>query len=783
MFPACRGKCLLLFFGFLLAMPVAVAQQPKPLTISGKIVDAGSGESLGGATVYVSEIEGGTVSNTYGFYSLSLIRGDYHLRFSFVGYEALDFVVHLHADTSLFVSMHRVSNDLSEVEVKGISKTQNITRARMSVHELQMSRIEKIPSFMGEVDLIKALALLPGVKSVAEGSSGVSVRGGSADQNLVLLDGATVYNSGHLMGFFSVFNSDAVKSVKLYKGDLPPAYGGRLSSLIDVRMKEGNRQQFHVQGGLGLIASRLMLEGPLKKEKASFMISGRRTYADLFLKLSNNEKLKSNQLYFYDLNTKFNFDINKNNHLYLSAYFGNDVFKNDFFTTNWGNATTSLRWNHLFSHKLFANFTWAFNRFNYNLGLAESNPRSFIWQSALTDMRWRAYFDWYFNPSNRLNFGVSVVHHDFFPGKITGTGQQAVIDEYRLPNKDALEMAVYAGNEQKLSKALRLTYGLRLSVFSNLGPETLYRYDENYQVTDSVVYGQRGIYHSYVALEPRLGAVFELDSMSSLKVSYARNVQYIQKAQNSTGGNPLDIWFPANPNIKPQRADQLAGGYYRNFHQNEFETSIEIYYKWINNAIDFKDHADLLLNKFLDGELRIGKAYSYGVELLVKKKQGLVSGWLSYTYSRSMRQIQEINQGKPYPAPYDKPHDLNLVVNFDLLPRISIGLAWVYMTGQAVTFPEARFEYGGTIIPVYSSRNAYRLPDYHRLDISFNWKLKPKKERKYRQSLNFSIYNVYNRKNTWVVNFENDPDVPNATYAEKTYLFGILPTLTYNFNF
>jgi len=759
------------------------AQTPGLFTIDGQIRDKTSGELLAGATVFVKELSDGAVSNAYGFYSISMKPGVYHLRFSYVGYQSLNCEVHLKADTNLSVSLSRVANQLQEVQVTGQSKIENIIRSQTSVHELQMSRIEKIPAFMGEVDLIKALALLPGVKSVAEGSSGMSVRGGGADQNLILLDGATVYNSGHLMGFFSVFNSDAVKSVKLFKGDLPPAYGGRLSSLVEVRMKEGNQQHFHVRGGIGIIASRLMLEGPVKKGKSSFMISGRRTYADLFLRLSKDEQLNSNRLYFYDLNTKFNFNINQNNHLFISGYFGKDVFKNNFFNTNWGNATGSLRWNHLFNRKLFANFSWIVNRFNYNLGLPKSNPRSFVWQSSLTDLKWKAHFDWYLNPSNRLNFGLSVIHHDFFPGKITGTGEQAVINEYRLPNKGALETAIYVGNKQNLTRHLRLNYGLRFSVFANLKPETLYHSDANHQVTDSVVYLKNGIYHVYWAWEPRLGAVFQIDSSSSVKLSYARNVQYIQKAQNSTGGNPLDIWFPANPNVKPQKSDQLAAGYYRNFHRNQFETSLEIYYKWIRNAIDFKDHADLLLNKYLDGELRTGKAYSYGVEIMVKKKQGLVTGWLSYTYSRSMRQIEEINQGQPYPAPYDKPHDLSVVLNFDPTRQLSLGLTWVYMTGQAVTFPEARFEYGGTIIPVYSSRNAHRLPDYHRLDFSCNWKFKVKKGRKFRQSINLSIYNLYNRKNAWVVNFENDPEIPNATYAEKTYLFGILPTLTYNFNF
>ncbi len=772
------------FLLMLYLLPSGVhAQKPGTITIDGQITEKSSGEILAGATVYVTEISGGTISNTYGYYSLSLKPGLYHFRYSFIGYQSLDIIINLKSDSTINIRLQTSLKQLQEVEIRSQGESENITRPRMSIHELQMSKIEKIPSFMGETDLVKALVLLPGVKFVAEGSSGFSVRGGGSDQNLMLLDGATVYNSGHLMGFFSIFNSDAVTSVKLYKGDLPAAYGGRLSSLVEVRMKEGNRNTCHLRGGIGLITSRLMVEGPVKKEKSSFMISGRRTYADLFLKFSKDEKLNSNQLYFYDLNTKLNFNLNNNNHLFVSGYFGKDVFKNNFFMTNWGNTTGTIRWNHLFSNKLFANFSLVVNRFNYNLGLAETNPRSFVWQSALTDVSLRAHYDWYINPHNQLNFGFSVVHHDFFPGKITGTGQESVIDEYRLPNKTALEEAFYVENQRIISKIITLTYGLRLSIFSNIGPATLYHYNSNFEVSDSTVFKQKKIYHTYMALEPRLGSVFQISKSASIKLSYARNVQYLQKAQNSTGGNPLDIWFPANPNIKPQLADQIALGYYRNFKANTFETSLETYYKWIKNAIDFKDHADLLLNKFLDGELRIGKAWSYGVEFMIKKKQGIFTGWLSYTYSRSLRQIREINGGNPYPAPYDRPHDLSVVLNYSMSPGLSFGLSWVYMTGQAVTFPEGRFEYGGAIIPVYSSRNAYRLPDYHRLDISVNWILKQKKGKKFRQSFNFSIYNVYNRKNPWVVNFENDPSLPNTTYAEKTYLFGILPTITYNFQY
>ncbi|HDO06641.1 MAG TPA: TonB-dependent receptor [Bacteroidetes bacterium] len=758
------------------------AQRADSFTISGQIKDVSTGELLPGATIYVKKLKTGSISNSYGFYSLTLPGGNYQIVYSFVGYQSRSLVLSLTHDTLINIEMAAVSSLLQEVEIKSASAHENIRSAQMSVTKMSMRNIEEIPSFMGEVDLVKALQLLPGVKFVAEGSSGMSVRGGGPDQNLILLDGATVYNAGHLMGFFSVFNPDAVQSVKLYKGDMPAAYGGRLSSLVEVRMKEGNNKVFHGQGGIGLISSRLLFEGPIIKNKASFMVSGRRTYADLFLKLSHNKKLRQNRLYFYDLNTKLNFAFNANNHFYLSGYFGKDVFKNDFFQMDWGNATGTFRWNHIYNEKLFSNISFVGSRFNYNLGLAEDNPRAFLWQSALTDFMVKDNFDWFINPQNKLNFGFSVIYHDFFPGKVAGTGTEAVIAEYHLPDNYALESAIYISNEQKIGK-FTLKYGLRLSVFNNLGPATIFHYDKGFVVTDSTVYSSKFFFNTYLGIEPRVGIVFRLNESSSLKVSYARNFQYVQQAQNSTAGNPMDIWFPANPNIKPQIGDQVAAGYYKDFKEGMFFFSVESYYKWIHNAIDFKDHAELLLNKYLDGQLRIGRGYSYGVEFLLKKNSGKLTGWASYTYSRSMRVIPEINKGEAYPSPYDRPNDFSLTLSYKINTALRVGMSWIYLTGQPVTFPVSRFQYSNTIVPVYSGRNTYRLADYHRLDLSLIWDMHSKNPKKCHHQLNFSIYNVYNRKNPWVINFRNDPEVPNSTYAEMTYLFGIVPTVTYNFKF
>jgi hypothetical protein len=772
-----------LFVLLLVLYPVCLrAQKTIRYTVSGQIRDKSSGELLPGATVFVQPLKTGTVSNSYGFYSLTLPRGVYRITYSFIGYQNRVITLNLQNDTVINGDLSILSRQLREVEIKSESARENIRMPQMSVSKMSIKNIAEIPSFMGEVDLVKALQLLPGVKFVAEGSSGMSVRGGGPDQNLILLDEATVYNAGHLMGFFSVFNPDAVQSVKLYKGDLPAAYGGRLSSLVQVRMKEGNNKTFHFRGGIGLISTRLMAEGPIVKNKASFMVSGRRTYADLFLKLSHDENLRQNRLYFYDLNTKLNFSLNKNNHFFLSGYFGKDVFKNNFFGMNWGNATGTFRWNHLFNEKLFSNISVIISRFNYSLGLAEDNPRAFVWKSALTDFTLKDNFDWFINPDNKLNFGFSVIYHDFFPGKITGTGKEAVIDQYALPDNYALESAAYISHEMTIGQ-ITLKYGFRISVFNNLGPATIFHYNAQFVVTDSTVYSSRKIFHTAVGFEPRLGFVYRISANTSFKASYARNYQYVQQAQNSTAGNPMDIWFPASPNIKPQVSDQIAAGYYHNFHRGTYSFSSEVYYKWLHHAIDFKDHANLLLNKYLDGELRVGRGFGYGLELMLKKNTGKLTGWASYTYSRSLRVISQINEGKAYPSPYDRPHDFSLTLSYRLNKAIRCSMSWVYLTGQPVTFPVSRFQYGHTIVPVYSERNSYRMADYHRLDVALIWDIPQKTGSRSHHQLNFSVYNVYNRKNPWVINFQNDPKIPYSTYAEMTYLFGIVPTVTYNFTF
>lgn len=757
-------------------------EDPKgTFSLSGFIKDAENGELLPGATVYIEELKAGAASNTYGYYSISLKPGTYHVVYSFIGYTSIEETIELIEDKTINIDLQPGIQSLSEVEVTAEAKNENIVKTQMSVNKIDSKTIQAIPALMGEVDLIKALQLLPGVKFAAEGSSGFSVRGGSPDQNLVLLDEATVYNAGHLLGFFSVFNNDAVKSVELYKGDLPAKYGGRISSLVDVRMKDGNKKAYHGNGGIGLISSRLTLEGPIIEDKGSFMIAGRRSYADLFLRLSRDDDINSNILYFYDLNAKVNYSINQKNHIYLSGYFGKDVFKNGVFGMNWGNSTGTARWNHIFSDKLFSNFTFIASNFSYNLGV--SNENGFDWLSKLTDYNLKGDFNWFLNSKNTINFGFSSIYHDFFPGKIEGTGSESFITEYGLPHNYALESGVYISNVQKIGPLFSLKYGLRLSIFNNVGPNTVFDYNADGMPVDSTIYSKGDFYNTYIGLEPRLGAVYQLSESSSIKASYSRNYQYLQQAQNSTAGSPLSIWFSSSPNINPQYSDQFALAYFRNFSNNMFEASVEAYYKDIKNALDFRDHAELLLNKHVEGEVLTGSANGYGIEFLLRKNSGKLSGWISYTFSKTYRKIDGINNGETYLAPYDRPNDVSVVLNYNLNEQLSFGLTWVYLTGQPVTFPVGRFVYGNTVVPYYSSRNEYRMPDYHRLDLSVTWREKINPDKKWHSELNLSIYNAYNRKNAWVINFQSDPQDPNITYAEMTYLFGIIPSLTYNFKF
>jgi len=755
----------------------------KRYNISGHIKDAETGEDLFGASVLVVELSTGSVANEYGFYSVSLPKGTYTLRFSYTGYEVQQQKINLEKDIHNDISLRPNTAILKEVEIKAERSDANVKAPEMSVVKMDVKTINKIPALMGEVDIIKAIQLLPGVQAVSEGSSGFSVRGGSPDQNLILLDEATVYNASHFLGFFSVFNNDAIKDVKLYKGDLPAQYGGRLASVLDVRMKDGNQKKFSGTGGIGLISSRLTLEGPIIKDNTSFLLSGRRTYADLFLFLAKDEGVKDSRLYFYDFNAKLNHTIDENNRLFFSGYFGQDIFSNPFAYMKLGNTTATARWNHLFSQKIFSNFTFVYSRYNYNLGTANNDePSSFLWTSNLQDYQLKGDFTYYPSTKHTLRFGFSSTLHVFDPGKAKGTSEESLFTEYKLERAYGLESGLYISDDYTVNSLLILKYGLRFSLFQNIGPDTVYLYDQDFDLSGSVVHKSGDFYNTYAGLEPRLGLVYLLNEVSSVKASYSHTYQYLQLAQNSTAGTPLDIWFSASPNVRPQVADQVALGYFRNFRKNTLETSVEVYYKNMRRSIDFKDHAELLLNKQLEGELRFGDSWSYGIELMVAKPEGRLSGWVSYTFSRTWREFNDINDGKKYPAPYDSPHDVSVVANFDASERISLSANWIYSTGKPVTFPTGRALIDGVVLPIYSDRNAYRMMDYHRLDLSVTLKQKPK-ESWFNWDLVFSVYNAYNRHNTWAINFVQDAENPYVTYAEQTYLFGIIPAITFNFRF
>lgn len=768
---------------FVLLLPVMLMSQER-YTVSGYVRDAETGEGLIGSAIIVLENGKGCISNEYGYYALSLDAGNYTLIFSYLGYRKENVPVTLKQNLVLNRELQPSLQELEEVTISSERPNTNITELETGSTTLNIRSIRKIPALLGEVDIIKAIQMLPGVQVTSEGSSGFSVRGGGRDQNLIQLDEAPVYNASHLMGFFSIFNNDAIKDVKLYKGDIPASSGGRLASLLDIRMKEGNSKHFHGSGGIGTISSRLTLEGPIVPDKVSFLLAGRRTYADLFLLFSKEEALRNTHLYFFDLNGKLNYRINDNNKIYLSGYYGKDIYANEEFAGMYfGNRTFTLRWNHLFGQKLFSNFTLVNSYYFYELGTAEDSPQFVNWQSNLEDFGGKGDFTWFPSPEHTFRFGASAIHHTIRPGNIIARSQSGIDQSADLPFDYAWENGVYFSGESKLGNKLSLRYGLRYSLFMNVGEATVYDFNDDYQVSDSSSYAQGEIFNVDHGPEPRLAANYMISEKHSIKASYARTMQYLQLASNSSAGTPLEIWFPSSPNIEPQSSDQVSVGYFRNFLDHKLESSLELYYKKMNNAIDFRDHAQLMLNPRLEGELRVGEATSMGAELYLKYESKKFTGWISYTLSRTMRDISEINGGVAYVAPYDKPHDLSLVASYDITPRIGLGANWTYSTGIPFTLPSGRYEVLGGILPLYTGRNQYRLPDYHRLDFSLTIRGKQKSGKRWNGEWNLSVYNAYARKNIWALNFVQDEDRPDVTYAEMTYLFSIVPAITYNFRF
>ena len=752
--------------------------------IYGVIRDADSGEMLVGAAIYNDSLQKGTVTNYNGYYDFQIAPGKYKIRFSYLGYTTIEQVVVIdNSRRRLNINMKAESQMLDNVVITSQKKDANVRELAMSVQKLEMVKIRRIPALMGEVDVIKAIQLLPGVQAASEGSSGFSVRGGSPDQNLITLDDAPVYNASHFLGFFSVFNNDVVKDATLYKGDIPASYDSRLSSVLDVKTLDEIPDRFTMTGGVGILTSRLMLNMPFNHQQTAVMLAGRVTYGGLltpyFIK-----KLKDTRLYFYDLNGKITHVFNKNNRLYLSAYNGYDkigIVK--MMSIGYGNTTATARWNHIFNDKLTSNLTFNFTRYRYNVDVT-MKPYDFTITAGINDYTGKYDFTWLMNDNITAKFGISSTFHRYSQGELddrTGVVAQYIgVDPQEKVYRKAIESALYYGHEHNLSPFFSIRYGLRLSMYQNIGKETLYLFNDKYQFYDSINYAAGEIFHTEVNLEPRLAAMYRLTPTSSVKASYSRTVQYAQIANNATGGLPFDVWFPTSPNIKPQKCDQFAIGYFRNFRGNDIETSGEIFYKHLTDVIDFKDDASFYGNVLIDGEVRVGKGRSYGAEFIVRKNYGKLTGWVSYTYSRSFRTVKGISHDKEYRSPYDRPHCISIVVNYEFNDRLNVSANWIYNTGQPVTYPYGKFTDHGSTYAIYNGyRNQSRYPDYHRLDLSITWK--GKDHERWHGEWNASVYNVYGRHNTWAVMFSPGDD--NTLETKKMYLFSIVPSISYNFKF
>ena len=766
----------------LLFLSVSSVFSQNKFTISGTIKDSTTGESIIGASVSIAELkETGTVSNAYGFYSLTIPTGKYTVTTQVIGYSARSVQVNLLQNTIINFNLSSRSTSLKEVVIGAEKKNDNITNPEMGVEKLDVKQIAAIPVLFGEKDILKTLQLLPGIESAGDGNSGFYVRGGGSDQNLILLDEAPVYDASHLLGFFSVFNSDAIKDVTVYKGDEPAQYGGRLSSVLDIKMNDGNDQNYIISGGIGLIASRISIEGPIVKHKGSFIICARRTYADLFLKLSSDSNLNQSSLYFYDINIKANYELGKKDHLYLSGYFGKDVlgFGNTF-SINWGNTTGTLRWNHLFSDKLFSNASFIVSNYTDNIGINFSGTSIGI-VSRIQDYGFKYDFQYYMSDVSTLNFGLNSTYHQIVPGEIVAENNSQV-STLNLTDDYSWENSLYLSNILKPTSSFSLEYGVRLTAFSVLGPGDFYNYNAaTGQTLDTTVYKSGQFVKTYINPEPRISASYTLNKVSSIKASYARNTQNIHLLNNTTTENPTDQWIPSTNYIQPEISDQVSLGYFRNFVDNTYEFSIEGYYKQVQNLLDYRDNAQLEYNENIESQLLFGQGRAYGVEFFLKKKYGKFNGWIGYTLSSAQQQIAGVNNGSWYNSPQDRPNDLSVVGIYQASKKWSFSATFVYYTGNPVTFPSGKYDVDGNVYFYYTSRNGYRMPPYSRLDIGAT--VQCKKRKNFEANWTFSIYNVYDRWNAYTITFQQNPNNTSETQAIQTTLFGIIPSVTYNFKF
>ncbi len=779
-----RPLGVLLLVGASLGHHAAPAQQaPARVTISGTVKDAQTGEDLTGASVRLVELPGvGAAANAYGFYTLTAPAGTYTVEASFVGYPAQRRSATLSKSQRLDFRLTPGGQALNEVVVTGRSSQANISRAQAGVETLDIKQIAKVPVLFGEKDVIKTLTLLPGIKTAGEGSSGFSVRGGNVDQNLILLDEAVVYNASHLLGFFSTFNSDAIKDLTVFKGGMPAQYGGRLSSVVDIKMKDGNNQQLHGSGGIGLIASRLALEGPIVKDKGSFLLTARRTYADVFLKLSRNPTTKSASLYFYDVNAKANYTLNDRNRLYFSGYLGRDVLSINNFGNNYGNQTATLRFNHLFTDKLFSNTSLIFSKYSYQIKI-RANDQDFSIDSKIQDLNLKQDFE--YSPSTRqtLRFGFNAIYHTITPGHVTAAAD-AVINATADRTNHSLETAAYVSHEWSATDRLDFTTGLRLSQFSLLGAGTYSAYDANGKILSSQTFNTGQVVKTYVNLEPRLAASYALTPTASLKAGYARNVQNLHLLSNSASTSPTDLYVPTSLNVQPELADQLSAGYYRALGANRtYSLAAEVYYKWLQRQVDYRDGTNLNGNQDVESTLLYGRGRAYGVELLLRKDAGRLTGWVGYTLSKSQRQFTDINAGAWFNARQDRPHDLSVVAIYQLSPKWSLSGTIVASTGNAVTYPTGKYSVAGQTVSLYGARNGDRLPSYQRLDLGATYEKPHQEGNRWHSSWNFSIYNVLGRENPYTITFQTDPSDATKTQALQTALFRMIPSATYNFSF
>ncbi|MTI40657.1 TonB-dependent receptor [Fulvivirga lutimaris] len=757
-------------------------------TVNGYVKDAENGEELIGATVLVKELGTGTVTNVYGFYAVSIPPGTYTFQFSYIGYQTIEQTFDLKENVEFNIELPVEAQQMDELIITDEAIDANVSDIKMSKNELDIKQVKKLPALFGEPDIIKTIQLLPGVISAGEGTSSFFVRGGSADQNLILIDEAPIYDPSHLFGLFSVFNADVIKDSELYRGGIPSRYGGRLSSILEVRTKDGNNKRLGGSAGLGLLASRFMLEGPIKKDKSSFIVSGRRSYVDVFLKATNQDNL----VHFYDVNAKVNWKHNNNNRFFLALYLGRDVFSfEDVFGFDWGNTTGTFRWNHLYNDRLFSNTSIIASHFDYKLAL-EDDAQGFDWKSNLHELTLKQDFNYFLNTSNEFEFGYHVTYRQFSPGRISPTSESSLFAERAIDKMYALDHAFYVGNQQKVSDRLTFRYGLRLSVFQNIGKQDVFIYEDpkdNIDPTriDTVSYGAFENIKTYVNLEPRFSARYLLNANSSVKLSYNRMVQNTHLISSGTVPIPFNTWSPSNPYLEPQIADQVAAGYFRNIKDNSIELSAEVYYKDIQNVTDFADNAQLFFNEDLTTEYRQGNSWSYGLELMAQKKEGRFTGFVSYTLSKTERDVPGVNNDNPFLANYDRRHALNLVGTYDLSDQWQFGANLSYSSGRPITVPAGRYQYDNYQVDYITERNGYALPDFHKLDLSATYIPKKNKDRKWQSSWVFSVYNIYSRKNAFTIYTrlkELDDDVySDEKEAVKISLFPILPSVTYNIKF